>query len=640
MYIPNEWYNEFEEYKKEEFYENEGIYDNFSDQQIRAIKEYFRWRTKIRFKELVANTKLEAKPKKAETLAKIMGGITDWVYDGCVDTGEFGGGNCELGHALRYEHYAFSPSTTREIVFGVTCASDFFGIEPEKLRKINKVQAEILEEVKFIAYIRNTGKHRDYIKRFYPDLMDVINTLRNEMNEAFGKGWNEQMANFLTASLPWTQSMVGKFQYVHRTTYQKRVDERSQAQKVLNLCNNDPKAVEFLQKGAASKDIFLVKIIINHLANNKDATGNELKKLQAMLRLSILFDDTYTKLSKYGVADFKKFVNSAKENIYYVNAANGERLATKGEIENKVAQLIIKEEMYLPENQFKMLRLFGWGVFGDERMYKDSGCDSGDNDIDKIFKSGRIMSETLEWLNKVDELKITMLALKEHMDSINYPESAIDEIKPELSIKEIIDYIYDQDLKGDKNRLYDIAGDIADRAVQNNNYNISVKQSKIVRDAYAQLTGKATPNNQNNQACTEVDDKIALLIQNKNHPSLTNHDFAFKIIGTVKKYGKVSINQKKYIEEAYDALILALEKGQSAKANIIFIEDNDSKKSGAETKQIQNNNSVFVEGSKNSKPMDNWNTEANSIVSMPSISEISQALGQGVLKEDEHINDE
>ena len=40
MYIPNDWYTEFEEYKKNEFYGNEGLYDNFTEEQFETIKDY------------------------------------------------------------------------------------------------------------------------------------------------------------------------------------------------------------------------------------------------------------------------------------------------------------------------------------------------------------------------------------------------------------------------------------------------------------------------------------------------------------------------------------------------------------------------------------------------------------------------
>ena len=654
IYLPNDWYLEFEDYKKNEFRGNEGIYDNFTDEQFEAIKDYFRWRTRSRFKELVANTSLAAKPKKAEVLSQIMEGITDWVYDGCVDTGVFGASHCDLGHALRYEHYALSPSTGKVLVFGVNCASDFFGIEPERLKKINSVQEETLEEIKLIAFIMNAGKFGEYFKRYYGDLMDIINVLRPEINEVFGKQWNQQIANFLTVKLPLTPSMIRKIEYVRNGVYTQRVQERKRYGKIIELCNNDPKAVAIVRDGLG-KELFIVKVIVAYLNTEfNKADEKELRKRQSLARLVVQFTSTYNMLSERGVSNFYKFINNAKEEVYYTKTANGERLATKGEIKNRIPQLVVKEQYFLPEHQVKMLNIFGWGIFGHEKMYKASGCEDADNDMDKIIKSAKLMAETLAWLNNEEELKEAMKNLRDNMEEREYPDSAPDEIDVDVSMEEIIPFIYHNCLDNTKNSYYDIALDIARRAMQYNNYSVSVKQAAILRKVYAELKfGKANTesNKFNDFGSTDkfehpILSKIKVLQDNSEHPALKNHEFAFKVIDTIMKYKKVSEKQEAVIDKAYQALMSSLKKEE--KANIIFVEDaiesetnNENDYNNNEEYNLDNigedkENEVFIDDITSIRRKRSiWKTDAHSIVHMYSISEISEALGRGVFKEDD-----
>lgn len=655
MYIPNDWYTEFEEYKKNEFYGNEGLYDNFTEEQFETIKDYFRWRSRLRFRELVSNTSLAVKHKKAQELANIIGNVTDWVYDGCVDTGVFGGGYCELGHALRYEHYAFSPSTGRQLIFGSSCASDFFGIEKEKLRKINSVQDETLDEVKFIAFIQNTGKQPEYFKKFYGDLMAVINILRDEMNEAFGKEWNEQMAAFLKVGLPWTKSMVKRYEYVHEYKYKAKLRELKKYEGVLGICNNDQRILDII-KDEEAKNLHIINVIVSSM--NNTALNMEDKRKQALLRLLMKFNDTYKNLKKLGLSDFYKFVNSASETIYYTKAKNGDRIATKKEIENMVSELYTQEKVYLPEKYYRMLRLFGWAIFGDEKMYKDTKCTYAEEELEKVICSGKLMAETLDWLNDIDRFKTAILAIKDHLKDREYPDTAVDEISEEVSIKEVINFLYMYEKRNTKDALFATAFDIADKAVTYKKYNVSIKQAYTMRKAYNILTGKVSYKDIDG-ADEDISNKINVLLKNKDDPALERQEFAFKVIGTVLKYNKISEKQKKVINNAYEAFngTDAINQNNTI-VDEVFIEDNkDTKKVNEEDTESnedyfmdsKNNDNdydykeayaddrqVFVDSkvSKNGKNRDDWGKSTKSLIEMPSIVAISEALGTGIFEGD------
>ena len=52
------------------------------------------------------------------------------------------------------------------------------------------------------------------------------------------------------------------------------------------------------------------------------------------------------------------------------------------------------------------------------------------------------MAETLDWLNDIDRFKTAILAIKDHLKDREYPDTAVDEISEEVSIKEVINFLY------------------------------------------------------------------------------------------------------------------------------------------------------------------------------------------------------
>lgn len=162
------WENVYQDYFKENFPKNEGIYNQLNEQQEEVIKQYFRWRTKTVFNRLCSYQNLKISEKKAKDLINIVGSARDWQYDGVVDLGGIHG-HCTLGHAVRYEHHAYSPSTGKDIIFGVKCASDFFDVSEEVLRKIDKVRIDTFEDIKRVLYVKYNGLALEYIKLYTSD---------------------------------------------------------------------------------------------------------------------------------------------------------------------------------------------------------------------------------------------------------------------------------------------------------------------------------------------------------------------------------------------------------------------------------------------------------------------------------------
>lgn len=619
MYIPSDYYREFKAYCEEEFQNNNGIYDSFTDEQVEVIKDYFRWRSKRRVRELCRNTALAVKPKKAEILSTLMGGATDWEYDGCVDMGYFGGGRCDLGHTLRYEHYAYSPSTGRRLVFGITCASDFFGIEPEKLRKISEVQSEVLEEIKFIAFIINTGRHREYINKKYGDLVDIIAAFRDRLNEVFGYEWNQIMGAFLKAKLPLTPSMLNRIEYVRSKFYDKYLASKKLLETLAQYIGNDKEIADSILTGAWS-DIFYTRVILDTvLGNNK----YEAKQKSAMLRLGAGYHKAHSLLEQEKV-DIIKIASNAAVQVYKVKTQKGVRLATKSEIADNVVELFVERLPIVKDEEYKMISIFAWGKNGDSSFYGQSGCEDGHDNAEKIVKSSKLMVDAIRWVvNNVEYLK----GLEQKFNSksghfVEYPDSA-DDGSTTTPIKDALMRLYrDPEVanKASAGGFYSTVLDICKKHALYG-YELSPKQAAVIRKAYQDMySSKAEAKQQNGEL--DIMKKIELLLKNKDLPELSKHQFAFQVIETVKKYGKVSDKQRNIIEKAYEALEQALGQGS------VFIENN-SKQPVAAISTDDDKNSLFETRATRKR------IGAGFLGNMPSISEMSQALGLGMFKSDD-----
>lgn len=125
----------------------EFIYEGMNEKQIEVLNNF---------------TKFRSASHAQKEMAKILGNenlIDDWYYAGYVDTGKLGGEHCSMGHALRYVHYAANSKTDETIKFGIKCISDFFNIDPAKLKmiqngfvQINEMANQIIEKFKKGGY--------------------------------------------------------------------------------------------------------------------------------------------------------------------------------------------------------------------------------------------------------------------------------------------------------------------------------------------------------------------------------------------------------------------------------------------------------------------------------------------------------
>lgn len=207
-----------------------------SDQK-KVLKQYYTWYTVEVYKGLAKSTRLDLAPGKAEKLAELRG-IKDWKFGGVWDTGFHGGGKCELGHSLRYEYYAvpedeaerlqmnlasknnyrrmnnvkhniLDDDDTFKIIFGETCASDFFNIEPDQMKKLVKTREIMSNEIKLMADILTNGLQKEYMQKCKM-LYECLSRLDSRQNivEVFGLQIGSTLVNFINTSMPFPMSLV------------------------------------------------------------------------------------------------------------------------------------------------------------------------------------------------------------------------------------------------------------------------------------------------------------------------------------------------------------------------------------------------------------------------------------------------
>lgn len=354
-YLPDAWLKEFAEYHYDTFEGNGNIYSNFSTQQFNAIKDYMRWRSRLIFEEKKASKILRTKADKSLKLIELMGNADDWVYDGTVDTGYKGGSHCELGHPLRYEHYAFSPSQNRHIVFGSTCMSDFFQLDESVIRHITQAQEILLKEVKSIVFIINTGKQSEYANA-YRDLPKVLQLFDGKYNKVMrnGAGWAKYITTFYRMGLPLTRSMKYRMEeFQMKYTKEK---EYSSFHEIIDKTQNELKQY-----------LYPHKVVDDILHDRYDLT------LAKNVKLSLLYGKYTSTFSREGIkavpllAEVQRrlsgelvssrasigFLSNAKRLYPFVYAPNGRRVATKREIQLDNEKIV--REPYLGKHKTEML---------------------------------------------------------------------------------------------------------------------------------------------------------------------------------------------------------------------------------------------------------------------------------------------
>ena len=215
------------------------VFSAMTPEQRAVLKQYYTWYTVDVYKSLAKNVRLQLAPGKAEKLAQLRG-IDKWQFAGVNDSYLEGrlDAKCELGHNLRYEYFAipeelaegssarikdwnniYAFRTTRgeqtdlrergAIVFGETCAGDFFNIAPEDMKKLVKTRKTMSDEIELLADIITNHMEDLYINkcRFLYDCIRVMGNAKTVV-DVFGQQVGYTLLSFAKVKLPYPKSLV------------------------------------------------------------------------------------------------------------------------------------------------------------------------------------------------------------------------------------------------------------------------------------------------------------------------------------------------------------------------------------------------------------------------------------------------
>lgn len=208
-------------------------------QQRASLVEFFVWYTVDTYSKMSKGGRLEVAPGKLQKLAALrgeeswsLGGIIDSYLDCKFDA------KCSLGHSLRYEFFAVpteklqqirkenrlnrklltkqQAKSTREkfieagaVVFGETCASDFFSIKKEDMQQLVKIRKAMTDEIQLMTNVFTNGEQQAYFEK-HKLLSEILNVLisKNILAPIVGAELSESVMNFINSQLPMTKSMV------------------------------------------------------------------------------------------------------------------------------------------------------------------------------------------------------------------------------------------------------------------------------------------------------------------------------------------------------------------------------------------------------------------------------------------------
>lgn len=214
------------------------VFSVMTPEQRTVLKQYYAWYTVDVYKGLAKNVRLTLAPGKAEKLAQLRG-IEKWQFAGVNDSyleGRYSA-KCELGHNLRYEYFAIpeelvegadakvkdwnnrlfrTTKGTQEdlrergaIVFGETCAGDFFNIAPDDMKKLVKTRKTMSDEIELLADVITNHMENLYIEKC-KFLYECIRAMGSGSTvvDVFGKQVGYTLLSFGKANIPFPKSLV------------------------------------------------------------------------------------------------------------------------------------------------------------------------------------------------------------------------------------------------------------------------------------------------------------------------------------------------------------------------------------------------------------------------------------------------
>lgn len=276
----------------------------------------------------------------------------------------------------------------------------------------------------------------------------------------------------------------------------------------------------------------------------------------------------HTKLASITMFDDDKKIKAlcdySKKDIYYIEALNGNRIATKREVEDGVEGLYAKPTYVAGEKASDMLHIIMWIISGDARyLYRN-----GDTDVIKFSEDGKVSTPVYTLIYRYAE-KITQAT--EYYDSDEYKKAVkiiqkfqktasklykdieSDEVTAPISKEQLVKDILDRFPRGSSNSNYRKAVSLAlayersKRWVKPAGIAFMREQHRLYGETLGDYESTDSTSDRIEEMCNELERLRYSKMIDPNH-------FVYKIIATIKKkrYKNVSSKQTDIIIEAYN----------------------------------------------------------------------------------------
>lgn len=389
---------------------------------------------------------------------------------------------------------------------------------------------EALLEIKYCCYINNTGAYDEYVNDQYNMISYVFKTL--VINNTLDDLCNDFIENKLI--LP--KYLKEYFNNSLKEQYRRTVYESA-------ICNvlNKKELSESDRLGYYNEKCLFIKQMREHIMSIFDNT----KRLELASRL-ISFTELYMGLTGNEKRDLMKMADASKQDVYWVQAKNGDRLATKNEVKRLVEGIYKKEVYFLPKDKRELLLYFVWACTGEFKLIRSfTSWDSNTLIIGDI--AWIKLDEAIKYLRSSQFLKVDIIELQKGTIETKYLDKADDEIV-DNSLGNKLQIVYNR--YKDKTDSYSkMVSDIAKKALKYNAV-LTAKQVNVVLKAYEQVISAS--DEEYNKFNAELHRKMVELIE---FYAYKKTDFEYKFMQEIIKNKRCSLKQRDLILQWYDGYL-------------------------------------------------------------------------------------
>ena len=285
---------------------------------------------------------------------------------------------------------------------------------------------------------------------------------------------------------------------------------------------------------------------------------NKVSLVSLMKLYYIACGDTFIVDSK-----LDKLVAVAKQEIYSIDAKSGIRIATKSEVDNGVNGLIMAEKCFLSNEKYKLLNLLLWTITGRLSYFKQAGFEYNydkeigliDTVYDLIVRSGAALKDMINWVSNKKEFNLDTNILKQALKngSYKYPEYAADEIRADISVKQLLFYLTKNLPRRSENQKYKDALYLVLKEQSNKYFKLTPGNISFMRSIYSELvSGEVKATRIDTCENIALKEECDCIILGRSSGIIKENHFALKIISTLQKYnyGRCTKKQYEIIKEA------------------------------------------------------------------------------------------